>query len=159
MPTEDAYSSGHLVLSQLGFANVLLLRPLTLNHTIHPFMTLYPDLTFTEFDITEYRFPGAFATGVACRQGTLTPPDTRSCPTLGLACVLMSRPISPELVLSPDLWISNTPRYFSFALQPSDLSSLPDGRTVACPIRMSLYICVFLIYDIYYLCCTCIDEH
>ena len=28
----------------------------------------------------------------------------------------MSRPISPELVLSPDLWISNTPRYFSFAL-------------------------------------------
>ena len=27
----------------------------------------------------------------------------------------MSRPISPELVLSPDFWISNTPRYFSFA--------------------------------------------
>ena len=25
------------------------------------------------------------------------------CPTLGLACVLMSRPIFPELVLSPDL--------------------------------------------------------
>ena len=25
-----------------------------------------------------------------------------SCPTLGLACVLMWRPISPELVLSPD---------------------------------------------------------
>ena len=24
--------------------------------------------------------------------------------------------ISPELVLSPDFWISNTPRYFSFAL-------------------------------------------
>ena len=45
----------------------------------------------------------------------LTPPDTWSCPTLGLACVLMSRPISPELVLSPDFWISNTPRYFSFA--------------------------------------------
>ena len=37
------------------------------------------------------------------------------CPTLGLACVLMSRPISPGLVLSPDFWISNTPRYFSFA--------------------------------------------
>ena len=116
MPTEDAYSSGHLVLSQLGFANVLLLRPLILNHTIHPFMTLFPDLTFTDFDITEYRFPGAFATGVACRQGTLTPPDTWSCPTLGLACVLMSRPISPVLVLSLDFWISNTPRYFSFAL-------------------------------------------
>ena len=46
-------------------------------------------------------------------RGTLTPPDTWSCPTLGLACVLMSRPISPELVLSPDLWISNTLWYFS----------------------------------------------
>ena len=56
-----------------------------------------------------------YATGVACQQGTLTPPDTWSCPTLGLACVLMSRPISPELVLSPDFWILNIPRYFSFA--------------------------------------------
>ena len=70
---------------------------------------------FTEFDITNKGFHGACATGVACRQGTLTPPNTWSCPTLGLACVLMSRPISPELVLSPDLWISNTRRYFSFA--------------------------------------------
>ena len=53
----------------------------------------------------------------SCQQRTLTPPDTWSCPTLGLACVLMSRPISPELVLSPDFWISNIPRYFSFALR------------------------------------------
>ena len=87
--------------------------------------------TFRWFDTNSWPFPrfdfllnltlliigfhGASATGVACRQGTLTPPDTWSCPTLGLACVLMSRPISPELVLSPDFWISNTPRYFSFA--------------------------------------------
>ena len=60
-------------------------------------------------------FHRTYATGAACQQRTLTPPDTWSCPTLGLACVLMSRPISPELVLSPDFWISNTPRYFSFA--------------------------------------------
>ena len=60
-------------------------------------------------------FHRTYATGAACQQRTLTPPDTWSCPTLGLACVLMSRPISHELVLSPDLWISNTPRYFSFA--------------------------------------------
>ena len=40
-------------------------------------------------------------------------------------------------------------------LQPSDPSSLPDGQNIACPIRMSLYI--FLIYDIYHICCTCID--
>ena len=38
-----------------------------------------------------------------------------SCSTLGVACVLMSRPISPELVLSPDFWVSNISRYFSFA--------------------------------------------
>ena len=55
------------------------------------------------------------ATGATCQQRTLTPPDTRSCPTLGLACVLISRPISPELVLFPDFWVSNIPRYFSFA--------------------------------------------
>ena len=46
MPTEDAYSSRHLILSHLGFANVPLLRPLTLNHTLHQFMTPFPDLTF-----------------------------------------------------------------------------------------------------------------
>ena len=39
---------------------------------------------------------------LACQQRTLTPPDTWSCPTLGLACVLMLRPISPDLVLFPD---------------------------------------------------------
>ena len=61
-------------------------------------------------------FHRTYATGAACQQRTLTPPDTWSCHTLGLACVLMSRPISPEFVLSPDLWISNIPRYFSFAL-------------------------------------------
>ena len=38
---------------------------------------------------------------------------------------------------------------------PSDLSSLPDGRNIACPIRMSLYI--FLIYNFYYLCRSFID--
>ena len=46
MPTEDAYSSGHLVLSHLGFANILLVRPLKLNHTLHQFVTHFPDLTF-----------------------------------------------------------------------------------------------------------------
>ena len=34
------------------------------------------------------------------------------------------------------------------------LNSLPDGRSIACPIRMSLYI--FLQYNIYHLCFTCI---
>ena len=74
--------------------------------------TLLPNLTFY---LIVQGFHRTYATGAACQQRTLTPPDTWSCPTLGLACVLMSRPISPELVLSPDLCISNTPRYFSFA--------------------------------------------
>ena len=73
--------------------------------------TLLPNLTFY---LIVQGFHRTCATGAACQQRTLTPPDTWSCPTLGLACVLMSRPISPELVLSPDFWISNTPRYFSF---------------------------------------------
>ena len=46
MPTEDACSSGHLVLSHMGFANVILLRPLTLNHILNQFMTPFPDLSF-----------------------------------------------------------------------------------------------------------------
>ena len=54
----------------------------------------------TEFDfLPNYeRFPRNICNGCGCQQRTLTPPDTRSCPTLGLASVLMLRPISPELV-------------------------------------------------------------
>ena len=44
---------------------------------------------------------------------------------------------------------------WSGLLQPSDLSSFPEGRSIAYPIRMSLYI--FLIYNIDYLSRTCID--
>ena len=44
-------------------------------------------------------FQRTFAIGGACQQRTLTPLDTWSCPTLGLACVLMWIAISPELVL------------------------------------------------------------
>ena len=75
--------------------------------------TLLPNLTFY---LIVRGFHRTFATGAACQQRTLTPPDTWSCPTLELACVLMSRPISPELVLFPNFWVSNIPRCFSFAL-------------------------------------------
>ena len=78
------------------------------------YTNFWPLLNLTFYLIVQ-GFHRTYATGAACQQRTLTPPDTWSCPTLGLACVLMSRPISPELFLSPDLWISNTPRYFSFA--------------------------------------------
>ena len=67
----------------------------------------------TEFDFLPNcaRFPWNICNG--CGMPT---PNTWSCPTLGLACVLMLRPISPELVLFPDFWVSNISRYFYFAL-------------------------------------------
>ena len=76
-----------------------------------PWFDFLPTLTF----LLNIGFRRAFATCMACRQGTLTPPDTWSCPTLTLACALMSRPISPEHVLFLDFWVSNIPRYFCFA--------------------------------------------
>ena len=68
--------------------------------------TLLPNFTFY---LIMRGFHRTYATGATCQQSTLTHPDTQSYPTLGLAYyVLMSRPMSPELVLSPDFWISNT---------------------------------------------------
>ena len=57
-------------------------------------------------------FHRTFTTGAACQQRTLTPLDTWFYPNLGLASVLMMRPISLELVFFPDVWVSNIPRYF-----------------------------------------------
>ena len=73
-----------------------------------PIWTLLPNWTFYLIVQGFYR---TFATGAACQQRILTPPNTWSCPTLGTARVL----ISPQLVLFPDFWVSNIPRYFSFA--------------------------------------------
>ena len=86
---------------------------------LHHFFTLLliwillPNLTFY---LIARGFHRTVATGAACQQRTLTLPDTCSCPTLGLASVLMLRPISTELVLFPDFWVSNIPRYFCFYL-------------------------------------------
>ena len=80
--------------------------------------TLHQFLTVTDLDLNyliKRGFHGTFSTGAACQQRTLTPPVSWPCSTLGLACVLMSRPISPEPDLFTDFWISNNPRYFSFA--------------------------------------------
>ena len=66
--------------------------------------------------IIVWRCHWTLATGAACQQSPFIPPDTWSCPTLRLAFVLMSRQISPELVLFPDFWVSNIPWYFCFAL-------------------------------------------
>ena len=57
-----------------------------------------------------------------------------SCPTLGLPSVLMFRPISPELVLFLDFWVSNIPRYFCFRFHFlsifSKLSSRPQVKLI-----------------------------
>ena len=76
----------------------------SINRTLHQFWpllvwTVLPNLTFYLIVRGLHR---TFETGAACQQRTLTPPKTWSCPTLGFACVPMSRPISPELVLFPD---------------------------------------------------------
>ena len=52
------------------------------------------------------------------QQRTLTPSDAWSCPTLGLASALILRPISPELVLFPNFFVSSIPWYFCFAWYP-----------------------------------------
>ena len=74
----------------------------SIDQTLHQFLTLLlistllPNLTFY---LTVRGFHRTFATGALCQHRTLTPPDTWSRPTLGLACVIMLRPISPGLVL------------------------------------------------------------
>ena len=135
MPTEDAYlrtpSPVPFGICECSFVET------TDTQLYHQFMTPYLIWYLIEFD----SYPGfdttiscpfpcfdfllnltwlnigfhwASATGVACLQGTLTPPVTWSCPTYGLASVLMLRPMSPELVLFPDVWVSNILRYFCF---------------------------------------------
>ena len=102
---------------------------------------LLPNLTFY---LIVWGFHRTFATGAASQQRTLTPPDTWSCPTLGLACVLMSRPISPQLVLFPDFRVSNIPRYFCFAFEV--ISSIrPYGKTWGLLLR---WIWIYLISSI-----------
>ena len=128
MPTEDAYSSGHLVLPLSGLAFVLLVETSDTKYRLDiiPVCDLITGLNIL-LNLTSHQilcFHRASATGVACRQGTLTPPDTWSCPTLGLASVLMLRPISPELVLFLDFWVSNIPRYFCFRLTCKETFSI-----------------------------------
>ena len=70
MPTEDAHSSGHLVLSDMGFANVFCWDHW---HSIIHYTSLWHlSLTwlFTEFDvITEYRFPYGICNGCGMPTG------------------------------------------------------------------------------------------
>ena len=93
-------------------------HPLLIRHYTNfwPYYWAWPYNRIWLFYLIARGFHRTFATGAACQQRTLTPPDTWSCPTLGLASVLMFRPTSPELVLFLDFWVSNIPRYFCFCV-------------------------------------------
>ena len=103
MPTEDAYSSGHLSCPILDLQMFYCWDHWhsTINYTTSAWPFSWFDFLLN-LTLLNTGFHGASATGLACRQGTLTPPDTWSCPALGLANVLMFKPIPPELVLFPD---------------------------------------------------------
>ena len=117
-------------------------HPLFIRHytIFYPFTDLdllLPNLTFY---LIARGFHGTFATGAACQQRTLTLLDNWCGPILGLANVLMLRPISPELVLFPDFWVSNIPRHFCFSfLRRSRCSRL--GRSVYDIIIIPGHIC------------------
>ena len=88
--------------------------------------TLLLNLTFY---LIVQGFHRTYATGAACQQRTLTPPDAWSCPTLGLACVLMLRPFSPELVLFPDFLSFEHPSVLLFCFLSKYLGSFCFSRT------------------------------
>ena len=125
MPAGNAYPTGHLVPSPiLGLANVPIVETEFLELAMSlldfspriPFGTfsilltnhfgfsvcsiLFPNLTFY---VIARVFHNHIFQCVTCQQKTLTPTNTWSGLTLELACLLMLRPISPELVLFQDL--------------------------------------------------------
>ena len=96
----------------------------SIDQTLHQYLTLLHIRNFLSnltFYLIARGFHGTFATGAACQQRTLTP-ETLYYPSMGLASVLMMRPISPELVLFLDFWVSNIPRYLYFTFFQNHLS-------------------------------------
>ena len=113
----------------------------------------------TEFDflpnLIARGFHRTFATGAASQQRMLTPPDTWSCPTLGLASVLILRPISSELVLFLDFWVSNIPRYFCFCF----LTMVYRIASTNVPLILRKGLCVLLFQKIFSLLSKCTVRH
>ena len=88
------------------FTHILYSKPLRITQC--GYMSLAQDIEFVVIKLCNHLL------GCGMQKMTLTPLDTWSCPTLGLACALILRPISPELVLFPDFSDSDIPRYFYF---------------------------------------------
>ena len=120
MLTGDAYSSGHLVLSLLGLAFVLLVETSDFLYRLDiiPVFDIITGLKII-LNLTFHNigFHRASATGVACRQGTLTPPDTWSRP-FG-TCIYSScwdQSFSELVVILPDYALRISFRIFSILL-------------------------------------------
>ena len=94
---------------RLAYMYVLLLRPLTFNHTLHhQFITLWfyflPNMALLNIG-----FPGASVMIVACRQGTLT---LGSVPPFGTcSCSNCWDQFSRTCLVFSGLFTLNTPRY------------------------------------------------
>ena len=90
----------------------------SIDQALHRFLTLLmiwtllPNLTFY---LIARGFHRTFATGAACKQRTLTPPDNWSCPFLDLHLFYLLRPATPYIdktfyqfvTLLPDLTLLN----------------------------------------------------
>ena len=88
----------------------------------------------TEFDFypIAWRFHVTVVNGVAWEQRTYTPPDTWSCPTLGLVCVSMFRPNSPKLVLLPDFLSFEHPSVLRFYVVSQPLFNKKEKQLQQC---------------------------
>ena len=87
---------------------------LSTDQTSYQSVTFIPNSTFYRL---KRGFNRTFATGVACWQGTLTPPDTRSRPIWDLHMFYLLNPFPEIVVIFSGLFTSNIPRYFlDFAL-------------------------------------------
>ena len=92
---------------------MLLLQWLPTNPTFHQFHDLYTELDLHRLWVIMSGFHGAFATGVACQQGTLTLPDTWFRPHRGTClCSNCWDQIPRTCHVFTRLFTSNTPWYF-----------------------------------------------
>ena len=93
MPTEDAYSSGHLILSHFGTC-----MSSNIETNLSWTCFVFGFLSFEYPSVLMFCFKREVLTDAAGQQSTLTPPYL-VLSNLGLVCLLMLRPVSPELVM------------------------------------------------------------
>ena len=121
-------SSGHLVLSLLGLAFVLLVETSDILYRIDSILDcdIITGLNIiTESNVSpNIGFHGASATGVACQQGTLTPPDSWSRPFGTCICsTCWDQSFSKLVVILPDYALRISLGTFSISLNNMSLTA------------------------------------